>query len=120
MAAVHFLRFENGSETDSDDCMAKHSSHRICFCGGALEGGEPCAGLQGGRFDGLTASAPKLRRGVAGMLAEDAALMLRSAKLATSWTGDPVGKTEPGAVELEDAPASGGAAMTPCVLFSGM
>ena len=119
-AAVHFRHFENGSERDTDDRMAKHSSHRICFCGGALDDGEPRAGLQGGRFDGLPASAPKLGRGVAAMLVEDLPSILRSAELAISWTGAPVGKTESGAMELEDAPAPGGAATTPCVSFSGM
>ena len=112
-AAVHFRHFENGSERDTDDRMAKHSSHRICFCGGALDDGEPCAGLQGGRFDGLPAC------GVAGMLVEDLPSILRSAELAISLTGAPVDRTEPGAMELEDALAPGRAAMTPCVIFSG-
>jgi len=104
---------------DSDDCMAKHSSHRICLCGGALDGGEPCAGLQGGRFDGLPASAPKLRRGVAGMHAEIVPSMLRSETLSASWMAAPDGKTKIGAVELEATLAFGQTVLTPCVLFSG-
>ena len=118
-AAAHFRHFENGSERDSDDRMAKHSSHRICFCRGALDGGGPCARLQGGRFDGLPASAPKLRRGVAGMVVEDLPSILKSAELAISLTGAPVGSTEPGAMEVEDALAPGRATMTPCVICSG-
>jgi len=86
--------------------MARQSSQRLCLWGGALGGGEPCAGLQGGRFDGLPTT-PRIRDGVDGMFEGDVSGMPESASLSVSPPGDPIGNTTPGALELEEAAASG-------------